>query len=217
MYEISRRFAGQHVARFKAVLAGLAITTLVVTGAAAHATELVQNGDFSENTGLGQLGYNGISATDWSNPYPQYNFLFSSSKPTGVVNGQYGGLSLINVATPPAGADFVGLDADYQTGPLQQTINGLTAGDSYDLTFYWAASQQTGFTGPTTQQLQVSLGGQTDKTQVYHLPSQTFSGWMPASMEFTATSSSEMPPRWRTSPSRKREPSRTMPALSQNS
>lgn len=191
MYAISPRSAGQSLARFKAGLAGVAITLFLIAGAAAHATELVQNGDFSENDGLGQLGYN-TSATDWSNPYPQYNFLFSSSDPTGVVDGQYSGLSLISVTAPPAGADFVGMDSDFQTGPLQQTINGLTVGDSYDLTFYWALSQQTGYSGDTHQGLQVSLGGQTDNTGLLLLPSQTFSGWMPASMSFTATSSSEV-------------------------
>ncbi len=190
MFGNSSRFAGQPAAAFKLGLA--CAVTLLLAGATAHATDLVQNGDFSSNTGLGQLGYNGVSATDWTNPYPQYNFLFSSSAPTGTVNGQYGGLSLINVSTPPAGADFIGADADFQTGPIQQTINGLKVGDSYDLTFYWAASQQTGFTGPTTQQFNVSLGAQTNSTPVYNLPSQTFSGWMFQSMDFTATSNSEV-------------------------
>jgi hypothetical protein len=179
------------MARFKAGLACAAIATLLLAGASAHATELVQNGDFSSNAGLGQLGYN-TSATDWSSPYNQYNFLFSSSDPTGVVQGQYGGLSLISVTAPSAGADFVGLDSDFQTGPLQQTINGLTVGDSYEVTFEWALSQQTGFSGDTHQGLQVSLGSQTDDTGLILLSSQTFSGWMSESMSFTATSNSEV-------------------------
>jgi len=188
----SSGFEGQAMTRSKAGLAGAVIVALLFAASAtSHATELVQNGDFASNAGLGQLGYN-TSATDWSNPSPQYNFVFSSSDPTGVVNGQYGGLSLINVSAPPAGADFVGADADFQTGPIQQTINGLTVGNSYDLTFYWAASQQTGFTGNTTQQFQVSLGSETENTPIFHLPSQTFSGWMPESMTFTATSNSEV-------------------------
>ena len=189
MYVISRRFAGQPVARFKAGLAGLAITTLLVTGAAAHAN-LVQNAGFTSNSGLGQLGYN-TNATDWTTS--GYNFLFSSSTPTGSVPGQYGGLALTSgvTADPHGGAYFVGLDGAYDQGPLTQSISGLTVGDVYDLTFDWAASQQTGFTGATTQRVQVSLGSQTKSTATYNLPSQGFSGWMPVSMDFTATSTTE--------------------------
>jgi opacity protein-like surface antigen len=191
MFASSAKFADQSMARFKAGLACAAVATLLLAGTSAHATNLVTNGDFSSNAGLGQLGFN-TSATDWSNPFNQYNFLFSSSDPTGVVGGQYGNLSLISVTAPPAGADFVGLDSDFQTGPLQQTINGLTAGDSYNVTFDWARSQQTGFSGDTLQGLKVSLGSQTDDTGLILLPSQTFSGWTSDSMNFTATSSSEV-------------------------
>ncbi len=191
MFAISPRFAGQTAAPF--TLGLVCAVTLLLAGTTAHANtiNLVQNGDFSSNAGLGQLGYN-TSATDWSNPYNQYNFLFSSSAPAGTVNGQYGGLSIINPTAPPVGANFVGLDADFQTGPLQQTINGLTAGDSYNVTFDWARSQQTGFSGNTLQGLQVSLGSQTDTTGLITLPSQTFSGWSQESMNFTATSNSEV-------------------------
>jgi hypothetical protein len=195
MHVLTPRFAGQPAAAFKMGLACAVTLLLAATTAHANSINLVQNGDFSSNAGLGQLGYN-TSATDWSNPYNQYNFLFSSSAPSGStggwINGEYGSLSLINVTTPPVGANFVGLDADFQTGPLQQTITGLKVGDTYNLQFYWAASQQTYFSGPTTQQLQISLGGQTDSTNVYNLPSQTFSGWKPGSMLFTATSNSEV-------------------------
>ncbi len=196
MFASSAKFAGQSLAHLKAGLACAAVATLLLAGAGAHATELVQNGDFSDNNGLGQLGWNNgsvtIAAADWSNTFDQYNFLFSSSDPSGVVVGQFGNLSLINVTAPPAGLNFVGLDSDFQTGPLQQTINGLTTGDSYNVTFDWARSQQTGFTGDTEQGLMVSLGGQTDDTGLILLPSQTFSGWFSESMNFTATSNSEV-------------------------
>lgn len=195
MNAISPRFAGQPAAAFKLGLA--CAVTLLLAGATAHANgiNLVQNGDFSQNNGLGQLGWNNgshvLAATDWSNPFNQYNFLFSSSNPTGTVAGQYGNLSLINVTAPPVGADFLAADADFQTGAIKQTINGLTVGDTYQLFFYWAASQQTGFSGPTVQEWKVSLGSQTDTTENYNLPSHGFSGWMPAWMDFTATNSSE--------------------------
>ena len=40
------------------------------------------------------------------------------------------------------------------------TVHGLTPGDHYTLSFYQAASQQTGFVGDTTNQWVVSLGTQ---------------------------------------------------------
>jgi hypothetical protein len=92
-----------------------------------------------------------------------------------------------------------GLAAGYHVGPLQQTIGSgliaggaLVVGDTYQLSFDWAASQQTPFAGATVQFLEVSLGGQTQNTTPVNLPSHGFSGWMNTKMTFTATSPSEV-------------------------
>src|SRR5579863_6788425 len=211
MYAFSPRFAGQPAAAFKLGLA--CAVTLLLAGAAAHATELVQNGDFSVNDGAYQLGYSGHNVADWSNTGINsgngYNFLFlPGSQTTGYGTtstnsfGQYGNLSLYTVTGGPSGGNFIADDADFETSAITQTINGLTVGDTYDLTFEWAAAQQTGFFfngTPITQQWKVTLGGQTQSTPVYNLPGeiqngptvQNFSGWMPASMNFTASNTSE--------------------------
>jgi hypothetical protein len=47
---------------------------------------------------------------------------------------------------------------NFESG-FNDTITGLTAGQTYTLTFYQAASQQTGFVGNTTEQWIVALGG----------------------------------------------------------
>lgn len=63
------------------------------------------------------------------------------------------------------GYNYVEADGnpDYEGG-FDYTINGLTPGQTYTLSFYQAASQQTGFVGDTTNQWVVSLGtGGVDK------------------------------------------------------
>lgn len=84
------------------------------------------------------------------------------------------------------------MDSDFQQGALEQTISGLTAGHQYTVSFYWAGGQQYGFNGPTTDQLQVSLGGETLSTSVVDVASHGFSGWMQESMTFTADATSDV-------------------------
>jgi hypothetical protein len=48
----------------------------------------------------------------------------------------------------------------YENGFEYNDITGLTVGETYSLTFYQGASQQTGFNGATTNQWIVSLGTQ---------------------------------------------------------
>jgi hypothetical protein len=172
---------------------------LVATPASAY-VDLVQNGDFSSSTnGAGQLGYN-TDATSWSTT--GYNFLFvpnvadgggvtsqfSSLKLWGPDNGSNNGFT----DTSPTGGNFAAADGAFQVGAITQTINGLTAGDSYNLTFWWGAAQQYTYTGATTEQWQVSLGSQTLSTAVYNNASEGFSGWMEQTFSYTATSSSEV-------------------------
>jgi hypothetical protein len=75
---------------------------------------------------------------------------------------------------------------------MQQTVTGLTAGDTYDLSFLWGGIQLVGYNGSTTESLQVSLGAETHSTAVVSECSQCFSGWFSEQMQFTATGSSEV-------------------------
>jgi hypothetical protein len=103
-------------------------------------------------------------------------------------NGSPNGLP----ATSPAGGNFVALDADpLFRGALSQTINGLTAGKSYVAGFYWAGAQLSTTSGPTTEQLQVSLGSQTQLTGVVNNASEGFTGWQHQTLTFTADSTSD--------------------------
>jgi hypothetical protein len=158
---------------------------------------LVQNGSFSLSTsGPGQLGLI-TTATDWTSAAPEgsYNFLFSPATALTGVSSEFGtdDVSLYGVTASPDGGNFVGGDGDFpgHNGPLQQTISGLTVGDTYTLGFYWAAAQQNGFSGATEQSWSATLGGVTQTTATYDLPSEGFSGWFYQTFNYKATSTSE--------------------------
>ena len=167
---------------------------------AAQANNLVFNGSFETTTnGAGQLGFN-TDATGWTTN--GYNFLFTagSADTTGAV-GSDGGLSLWGPgngsanglpASSPDGGNFVADDGAFEVGALQQTINGLTAGQDYVVSFYWAGAQQSGFNGATTEQWQVSFGSQTQSTAVANNADHGFTGWMSQSFTFTADGTSDV-------------------------
>ena len=196
------------------LLRGVVAATLfagLAVGAKAAPVNLVTNGDFEETstnltageTGF-QPGFNG-TLTGWSSTGPAgsaaYNFVFSSGGADTVgANGIAGNLALHGPnngssnglpASSPSGGNFVAADGAFETGPLTQTINGLTPGQSYNLSFYYAGAQQSTYTGATTEGWQVSLGGETQSTPVLSNPSQGFTGWQSEVMTFTATAASE--------------------------
>jgi hypothetical protein len=189
--------------------AAMALSTLAIS---ARADDLVINGSFevtnSCNTSLGadscvgsngQLGYN-IIATGWTTT--GYNFIFASgTADNGGANGQYGALQLWGPndgssnglpASSPDGGNFVGADGAYDVGAIQQTINGLTAGNSYTVGFWWAGAQQYNYTGINTEQFQVSLGSQTQSTAVLTNASQGFTGWQYQTFTFIADNTSDV-------------------------
>jgi hypothetical protein len=185
------------ISRAAAAVAGLG---LALTFANAHAANLITNGGFESTTnGAGQLGYN-TNATGWTTT--GYNFIFAAgTADTTGANGQYGNVTLWGPnngsanglpGTSPAGGNFLAADGDYDVGAISQTINGLTIGQRYAVSFWWAGAQQYTFTGPNTEQWQVSLGSETQSTAVYDNPSHGFSGWMYQSFTFTADATSEV-------------------------
>jgi len=115
------------------------------------------------------------------------------------------------------GYNYVEADGnpDYESG-FSYNVTGLTAGQTYMLSFYQAASQQTTFTGNTTNQWVVSLGtsGLTDcagclgggnstysnldpdasiaLTNLMDVPSGGMVDWNFVSVELTADSTSDL-------------------------
>ncbi len=105
-------------------------------------------------------------------------------------------------ATNPAGGNLIAADGAYETAAIVQQIYNLTPGITYTVGFWYAAGQQYNFAGDTTEIWKVALGTSAltttspatayQTTPVINLTSHTFSGWAYDTMNFTATSSSEM-------------------------
>ena len=174
-----------------AVIAALA--SLLCTSAQATTLNLVTNGNFeTTSNGAGLINSN-TTVAGWQTK--GYNFVFTANGGDnnnfltlwGPAKGAANGLG-----ASPVGGNYIGADGAYGVGALTQTINGLVVGQSYDLSFYWAAAQQYSYNGLNTEQWIVSLGNQTLSTAVYNNANHGFSGWMEQTFTYTATSTSEV-------------------------
>ena len=197
-----------------AFVAGIAVSSIAFAG-----SNLVTNGDFSQNTASGlPSGVNsfefgdtykyGQAVTGWTsttapgagagafNVYFQPDHAFSGptaiSPDTRYTSSEVQYLWTNGPTADPNGGAFVALDGDVNArGILSQTINGLTPGAKYDLTFDWAAAQFADRSGDTTEQLQVTFGKQTLSTAVVSNPSHSAQGWFVEHFQFTADSASQ--------------------------
>ncbi len=187
------------------ILAALAVTT---AACAAHATNLVRNGGFEITTnGPGEIVTGGVtgaritSATDWyAATVPSnhgYPFLFVASDQTETTGfpdakdaateylwGPKWGANNGFTGASPDGGNFLIADGAYNPATIYQNLSGLKVGDTYTLTFDWAAGQWHPNSGDTTERFQVGINGQTFTTSKVHLTSHGFSGWRPASFTF---------------------------------
>jgi hypothetical protein len=182
----------------------LAASMALAIGSTAHAaTNLITNGSFetgpAANTEFG-AGYGGQLVAGWTGGHGspstdlQYYFVGGTqstvSATTQFSEGNQDFRS--NFVLSPDGGNFVALDGDpAASGAISQTLTGLEIGKTYTLTFDWAASQLRNRTGPTTEQLAVSFGGQTFSTAVVSVPSEGFVGWNVVTMFFTPTSTTQ--------------------------
>jgi len=147
-----------------------------------------------------------------------YNFLFNGQADT---RGSWNGYGAVKIAGPGSAAPeangmpsncnlagcggfFIGADGANENGvslagPISQTINGLTAGQTYTVTFFWAAGQQDGaiYDGPTTERWDVTLSGidsnsmawsETQSTATWNNPVRGFKPWTQEAFTFTAQS-----------------------------
>jgi hypothetical protein len=175
----------------------------------ANAASLITNGNFQTTTQTTmdpsfQLTNGGTYGTvaGWTNTNSgsssSYNFLFTPGANAAV--GQYisvgtvglygtnGSLSGPPVSPSPNGGNFMALDSDFQDSAIQQTVGGLIDGDKYTVSFFYAASQQIGYSGATHETVDVTLGsGPMQATTEIFDPTQDFTGWDQATLTFTAT------------------------------
>ncbi len=208
----------------------IAAAVLAMAGQA-QAANLIVNGEFSTNTlpalgieartGLAYVGaeidshflYDG-AITGWSSPSVApdhtngYNLYFfdGATATSGNAVSRYPGEDQhpnSNFTARAGGGAFVVLDADPTfTSPLQQTVGGLTVGQSYLLSFWWAAGELSNRTGYQTSQLTGTFGGDAFATSTFfnshpigsptqNLPGD-FSGWHQVSFNFTAHTTSQV-------------------------
>lgn len=177
----------------RAFLLGSA-AALVAVAAPASATplpiaNLVANGSFESTTATDKTYFNGQVA-GWSGGT---NLTFIDFPGTADDPSKYLTVYGPFPATSPDGGNFVEADGDPNySGAIYQTIDGLTVGQQYKLSFYQAAGQQLNFTGPTTEQWQVSFGSETYLSSLYSLPQGGVGPWQAQTMTFTATATSQV-------------------------
>ncbi len=191
----------------------LALVWLLGSSATVHAG-LITNGDFSQYTagapvpnnhylahignvnppngsleGKGTLtGWTVYQGTSSANSVGVYAYLYNTANQTGLVSP---------AATPPNGSNFLGILGDnsgghYSVNSVQQTINGLTAGQFYSVSFDWAASAPSGYT-PNNIGWDVSLGGGTaQEVTVTNNSSGHTTPWMHTTFLFQAHTTSEV-------------------------
>ena len=161
--------------------------------------------------GFGGQGVTGWTATGFSLYYfggtqTSVSAANSYSDPltyfrNGTTSGANAGNSGPAVPVSPNGGNFIALDGDssFQCGTgckspgasISQTVTGLTAGQRYDVSFYWAGTQLINRNGPTTERMAVTFGGDQRSTNTVSVAPGGFSGWMQATLRFTANSASE--------------------------
>jgi len=175
----------------KLVAFGLAAMALIVIDPSrAKAANLVTNGSFEASDPAGGKDYFAGNVSGWSGGA---NLTFLAAPGTADDPGLYLAVYGPFPATSPDGGNFILADGDPgYSGAFWQTITGLTVGQQYVLSFYQAAGQQINFTGPTTEQWQVSFGADTQSSPLFSLPEAGVGPWEKVSMTFTATSESQI-------------------------
>ena len=191
----------------KTILGGLIAAAVLGLGGTAQADPMVTNGSFEASSygASSQFGSNsfGQGVTGWTGTGYELYFVGGTQTTVSAAN-QYDDPQTYlrpSVTTSPNGGNFVALDGDssFQGGSattagatISQTINGLTPGLQYDVSFDWAATELLDRTGDTTERLAVDFGSDAQTTATVSVPSGGFSGWMQQSFGFTASSASEV-------------------------
>ena len=199
-----------------ATLAAVSAVALTAAGAHAGSPNLVVNGGF-EMTTPDSAGYtsfevdpdynpHGATLVGWqtanSGIHGAFNILFNPVGATSVEpdtrytppkTSAFQYLWKLPSNPDPNGGNFIALDGDTQyNGPLFQTVHGLTAGDTYTLSFSWAAAQIVNRAGKTTEKLEVTFGGTTITTPTVANASKSATPWVTETYTVKATSANEL-------------------------
>jgi len=200
------------------LIMAVAVTTILCASGGAHASggvhlNLVTNGGFELTDNLFPSGaknfFSNAAPTgwNWATPGSGFNLTYlvapgEANKPTSHISSNLFVYSPFPTSsaggTSTAGGNFVMQDADptFRT-PISQTISIPDPG-LYEVSFLQAAGQQDGFTGPTTERWQVTLGlgstfgshtnnSMTWLSPLFSIPEGGFAPWQPASTIFNVS------------------------------
>jgi hypothetical protein len=207
---LARFAAPVHATKLRrlSVMSTVAMASFLVSGTALAGTNLVTNGSFEQSTalvnGVGTT-INNSDLTGWALSAcqldcglgPNSYFMFLAA-PGYVQNGvlfQNAPVQFFSgPGASPDGGNAITQDAGNEVGTLQQTINGLIVGDHYQLTFYQATMQaiDANVNSSFSANWLVSLGGSAQYSTTMFNPYQGYSPWEQVTMDFTATSISEV-------------------------
>jgi hypothetical protein len=171
-------------------MSGVARANLVLNGSFELSSPAGGKAEFSPNgSGVGTV-------TDWLGGA---NLTFLDAPGT-ADNGNYLSVYGPFPSTSPDGGNFVEADgAPSYHGVIYQSISGLTVGQEYAVNFYQAAGQQSGFTGPTTEQWLVGLGttlatseSSAQASSMFSLAQGGVGQWQAQTLYFTATATTEV-------------------------
>lgn len=168
-------------------LAAAAITAASLTSATA--TQYVTNGYFQQTPNANSFffGFNPSPETlanDWTGSGDWVGFCSTSglSCDNSAVYGYLSG----PLPASPGGTNFVAIDGTPGfDGNVYQTINGLTSGDKYTLSFYMATAQECCGGGATTEQVTAMLGDQVFNTPTISTQAGGTTPWELYSFSFT--------------------------------
>jgi hypothetical protein len=190
-------FMGVEMKVNKALLAAAAITLL--SPLAANATNLVLNGDFSATSATSSGLASTNTMTDWTNNGTFVLLCMPNTCDNNSVVG--GGFALAGpndgfsngFTTSPDGGNFVAFDSDPDFhGTLTQTITGLTAGTTYQLSFYMGGAEEINIDETTTTEITATFAGQSFSTPTITTPGNGFSPWVQYTTTFTANGTSDV-------------------------
>ena len=166
----------------------VALAFLTMSGSALAAPNLVTNGSFETTTLTGKGTFAG-NVTGWGGGSNLTYLDFPGTADNGTYLSVYGPFPSVS----PDGGNFVEADGlTTYSSAITQSINGLTVGTRYNVSFYQAAGQQATFKGPTTERWQVSLGSDTQLSSMFSLPQGGVGPWQQQVLTFTATAVSEV-------------------------
>lgn len=201
--------AGKCKLKFVQGVLGFTSIGLLSAAPTLAAPNLVLNGDFENNGGVGQIGSGVSSLSSWTTTsISPGNLAFvanSNADSTGFSFNTGSGIGISSIwgpgSTPtsnngfkgsPNGGYFLGISAGLGKSKISQNISGLTAGLDYTLAFQYAGSQLNfvGFSGTTDQAWQFSFDSQPGSTTTMSVPNSGFDGWNTYTTQFTASGAS---------------------------